>query len=344
MAVFTVFNIGTGHSRDESNTLMVRLYNAVQATDAHRVGGPNAGNLKMINDGIGKSYDEGTGKVSSNLLAQAVGWGLKDKTRDTVDEIIDAGPDKVNLCGHSRGAIISVRIAAKLFEKAPQIRCNLFPVDPVKRTFLGTDAYNAQTHGNVDMYRQILMEGEQHFIFNVQRITHHAGGSASVRMPGDHGSATQSGQPVGMVAYMLCTNWLRMAGSPMGDGPFTEPQLCDAYARITAANPARRVKNRTVRTFRDLDRGKRITVGQGRSKTFGRMGVTNEFEDHHYFVNENHAHLFAARWPNLFGVLTGKIPFDMRMQHQLRSESQRLRAAAPRSFNALPDAYKELTG
>lgn len=340
MSVFTVFNIGTGHTRNEPNNILVRLFARCGAADAEHVGGANQ--LKLINDGIGAEYDEDTGKVSKNYFAQATGWGLKDKTSDTVDLIERARPTTVNLVGHSRGAIISNRIAAKLSESMPGTRCNLFLIDPVKRSFLGTDFYNAKTHDNTGLFRQILMENESSWLFEPQKIAHSGASTNSVRMPGGHGTATQTGQPIGMVAYMLAVNFLRTCGSEMIDGPFTQSQLADAYAAITMANPARRHNGTLGRQVRDLDSGKfgfRNLTNRSLASSFG---VSNEFSHHKYFINNDHARHFSSQWPNAYLALTGKAALSHSAQLQLRAEVRRMRSQASRAYQALPKAFQQM--
>lgn len=340
MSVFTVLNIGTGHTRNEPNNILVRLFARCSGADAEHVGG--ATQLKLINDGIGADYDEDTGKVSKNYFAQATGWGLKDKTSDTVDIIKRARPQTVNIVGHSRGAIISNRIAAKLSESLPGTRCNLFLIDPVKRSFLGTDFYNAQTHDNVGLFRQILMENESSWLFEPQKVSHSAASVNSVRMPGGHGTATQTGQPIGVVAYMLAVNFLRTCGSAMIDGPFTQVQLADAYAAITMANPARRKNGTLGRQVRDLDAGKSAFRNLTNRSLASSFGVTNDYSHHKYFINNDHARHFSAAWPNAYLALAGKGALGHHAALQLQSEVRRMRGQASRAFQALPKNLQQL--
>lgn len=340
MSVFTVLNIGTGHTRNEPNNILVRLFTRCAGMDAEHVGG--ADQQKLINDGIGAEYDEDTGEVSKNYFAQATGWGLKDKTSDTVEIIEKARPTTVNLVGHSRGAIIANRIAAKLSERMPATRCNLFLIDPVKRSLLGTSFYNAETHANVGLFRQILMENESSIMFEPQKISHSSAATSSIRMPGGHGTATQVGQPIGMVAYMLAVNFLRACGSHMLDGPFTEAQLADGYAAITLANPARRKGGSVGRTIRDLDAGTLGFRGLSNRSLAAKFGATNEFSHDKYFINDDHARHFMSQWPNAYLALTGKAALSFAAQLQLKAELQRMRGQASRAYQALPPAFQQM--
>lgn len=340
MSVFTVLNIGTGHTRNEPDNILVRLFTRCAGADAERVGG--ASQLKLINDGIGADYDAATGEVSKNYFAQATGWGLKDKSRDTVAVIARNRPQTVNLVGHSRGAIIATRIAAQLADRLPGTRCNLFLIDPVKRSLFGSDHDNAQTHENVGLFRQVLMENESSIMFEPQTITHSAASTNTVRMPGTHGTATQTGQPIGVVAYMLAVNFLRTCGSEMLDGPFTQAQIADAYASITLANPARRSGGRVGRSIRDMSSGAFGFKGLTNRGLAAKFGATNPFSHHAYFINPDHARHFASQWPNAFLALTGKAALSFSAQLQLKAELQRMRGQASRAWQALPPAFHEM--
>lgn len=339
MSVFTVFAIGTGHSRAERDTLMVRLYNDCQGTGAEHLGSP-VSQAKLVLDGIGKDYDPTTGEVSSNMFAQMTGWGLKDRSADAVEHIMRLRPDVVNLTGHSRGAIICVRIAAKLAEKLPGTRCNLFLVDPVKRSLIGTDHDNAETHSNTGLFRQMIMENESSWAFKPQAIRHsHAAGN-TVHMPGTHGTGTQTGQPVGMVTFMLVANFLRLCGSAMRSAPFGPAALCDGYSRITLANPVKRRAAGVGRVFADLDSGGRGFKVGGHRGTGGVFGPGNAFKDDSYFINGDHAKHFTQAFPMVFGVMTGAVRPDPSIQMRLAGELQTMRSQAPRAFQTLPAAFR----
>lgn len=339
MSVCTVFAIGTGHSRAERDTLMVRLYDDCQGTGAEHLGSP-VDQAKLVLDGIGKDYDPITGKVSSSLFAQATGWGLKDKSADAVEHIMRLRPDVVNLTGHSRGAIICVRIAAKLAEKLPGTRCNLFLVDPVKRSLIGSDHYNTETHGNTGLVRQIIMENESSWAFSPTSIRHsHASGN-TVHMPGTHGTGTQTAQPVGMVTFMLVANFLRLCGSAMRSAPFSPADLCDTYSRITLANPLKRRKGGTGRVFTDFDSGSRGFKFGGHRGTGGTFGPGNAYKDDSYFINGDHAKHFTQAFPSVFGALTGAVQPNPSTQMRLAGELRMMRTRAPRAFETLPDAFR----
>ncbi|MCA9544264.1 MAG: hypothetical protein KC613_07725 [Myxococcales bacterium] len=345
MSVFTVYNIGTGHASNEQANLLVRLFNRTVGIDARQDRPGRAAQYRYINDGIGKSYDARTGRVSTNMFAQATGWGLKDKTEETVDVIRRINPRVVNLVGHSRGAIIAVRTAAKLSKRAPDITCNLFLVDPVKRSFLGKDEDNAATHGNVRLFRQILMESESSWLFEPQKMSHSSAATNSVRLPGSHGSATQTGQPIGVVAYMLAVNFLRLCGTALSDTPFSPVQMADAYAQITLMNPVHRrngVVGREVANW-DGQREKKFRGATDR-RLDSRFGAENPYLHHAYFVNNDHARAFMQSFPNTFLALTGKVRVDRLMGRALQRELQQMRAQAARAFQTLPTAYREFAG
>lgn len=349
MSVFTVFAIGTGHSRHESNTLMVRLDQSCKGVGAQHLGSA-VPQMKYILDGIGKSYDADSGKVSSNIFAQATGWGLKDKAEEVIEHIQRLQPTVVNLTGHSRGAIICTRIAALLSVRMPGTRCNLFLVDPVKRSLIGSDTFNTETHHNVRLFRQIIMENESSFLFEPTKIDH--GGSAArntIHMPGRHGTATQTGQPIGVVAQMLAVNFLTLCGSDMGQAPYTAAELSDAYGRVNLSNPVKKKKSSwfgfggggSGRSFQDLDAGKRVFGFSGGRSLGSSFGAKNAFRDDEYFINNDHARHFQSVWPDLYMVLTGQVVPSGRLLERVLVQARSVRQRAPRAYQSLPEAFRE---
>lgn len=341
MSVFTVFAIGTGHSRAEQNTLMVRLYNACDAVDAANTGSPMP-QIKYILDGIGASYDATTGKVEKNLFAQAIGLGMSDKAEEVIEHIRRVRPRVVNLTGHSRGAIICVKIAADLAEQMPDIKCNLFLVDPVRSSVLVSPEESAKTYGNVKLFRQIVMENETKFIFDPTRISHGGAATNTVHMPGTHGTATQTGQPVGMVAYMLAVNFLAFNGSAMRDRHYTPQQLCDAYSRINQANPVKRGGGGKGRAFQDMDSGGGWSFSLSGMRDLMGFGRKNEWQNHDYFINNDHAKQFMTIWPELFLALTGKASVSTSAMPRLKDDVRKARIQAPRAFSTLPVELRTL--
>jgi hypothetical protein len=121
MGHLSIFNIGTGHDRRETSNLLIKLFHDSPARaileesindQNHKFGDVD---YKVINDGIGTS---GVGKKFVQLTGFGTsGFGIKRISDRMFDLVTRVKPSEVTIVGHSRGAVIAVRIAALLFNK-----------------------------------------------------------------------------------------------------------------------------------------------------------------------------------------------------------------------------------
>jgi hypothetical protein len=329
MSLFNVFNIGTGHNRNEKNNILVILKHTTIGDDySENMEKNKHQHINYINDGPGsKDPEDGGGTAIGKLLTlkgvagQLQGWGIKDKTDATVAAIKKMDPAIVNLIGHSRGAILSMRIAAKLYEADPvRPTCNLFLLDPVKFSCLGTDYYNREIHDNVDSLRIIVMEEAQNK-FSLLTIKRRYAGHRTrsdvpsdcyIRMPGTHGTCSQiTGHPIGNVTLETIRRWQKDVGSkPIH--VWRDTQLINEYSRILSINPI--VKNeggmltRLVNNQEPYQREpKMLESKEGeRISLLKKKKITNARRGDDLFVNEEHAALFMKTFPGLFDYLNEK--------------------------------------
>ncbi len=199
MSTAAVFCIRTGHDHFEDANVLVKLWRACSFADLG-VAGNHTG------DGIpGRSGDriaDPTGATPGNggwkwinEGQNSIGGGMKSQTAANVKHIMALRPDHVVLVGHSRGAILCLRIAAKLQAQlgtySPQ--CFLFLYDPVKRLRQGTDKYNRTVHANVRKRLIVAIEDEGGKKAGVKKFKLAVSGRAVVPRPpsfagGLHGS------------------------------------------------------------------------------------------------------------------------------------------------------------
>ena len=307
------------------------------------------GSFKVVNDGPG-STDEGGGiggKIAS-VPGNALGGGSTKGVKTTTDLMVDMAArlnaTQVNICGHSRGAITSVRIAAKLYEASPMLPVFLFLIDPVKRMAMGTDFYNREIHPNVRDVRVVVMEGVgDKVLFKVLSLKTRASGAVSrhdltadefTRMPGALGTATQVDAPIGQVTFQFARQFLARNGAPVGAGAWDNLQLCDHYFLIPLRNP---IVTRGMVTTRVVnDGGANLNVSKAsRADRLDGLGITNRFRDHPIFVNEHHYDLFRSGFPSLAAYFSGS--GGALGDAAINGEIARLRGV-------LPNGYALLTG
>lgn len=224
--VFSVFNIGTGHTQKEPNNTIAALGHA--CTDD-----------KVINDG------------PTGVMGNAQGWGMNDATRRTVDAIksVRPRPAQVNMTGHSRGAILCHMIAHALYEDPATrtIKICMMVLDPVhqsKLTHKGAEALD--DNPSLLSYHAIIMENEDKKIFgNVAFPFKFVKASADVQtrmhfinMPGRHGSGSQNlTSPVGKAVFHLIQNYMRARRSTFNTPVPTPLDMCELFAEIHLLNP-----------------------------------------------------------------------------------------------------------
>ena len=143
-----IFNIGTYHHYTEPQNLLVKLWKE----DC------SFGDLGVIENQSGKHHGQAaldvyrkkgltrsgnTGYMWINDGANETGTGILPQTDINVKLLLDIHEretlESVTIVGHSRGAVLALRIAAKLFEVQPDVPCHLLLYDPVKRMAEGTD-------------------------------------------------------------------------------------------------------------------------------------------------------------------------------------------------------------
>ena len=222
-SVFTVFNIGTGHKRDEVNNTVAQLYRRCQGT-------------KYINDG------------PLGVLGQMQGFGMNDKCQATFDAIVAAKPTVVNMTGHSRGAILCHMLAHKLFvsPETQHIRINIVAIDPVHQSKLKHEgAESLDGNPKLMSYTGLIMEHEDAAklgvaFFPFKQVTAPADVQERmhfINMPGKHGSGTQEAtSAIGQTVYQIVAQYLRARGTEFVDSPPTPLDMCDLFAQIHQEN------------------------------------------------------------------------------------------------------------
>jgi len=350
MGQLNIYNIGTGHHRGETNNLLVLLHRDCPARDATGIASSKGGTWKIINDGAG-STDEGSsiGAKLKSIGGNAQGTGGSRGVMNATDAMLDlyeaTKPDQVNIVGHSRGAITSVRVATKLFERAPNTPVNLFLVDPVKRMAQGTDFHNREIHPNVYRMMVVVMEdvGDKG-LFKVMSLKQRGAGDKKrthlptdkfIRMPGSHGTATQVDGPIGQVTYQIARRFLRDCGAPVGPDIWSDRRVCNEYFKVQLMNPlvARNPKKPNDKVRVVNDNGKMVDVAKhSRRDRLDGLGIKNRMHGHAVFVNEHHYALFEGIYPHLAVALDNGYELD---DPRVAVQVTALQSDCPRGYELL---------
>lgn len=342
-----IFNIGTWHHHNEDSNVLVKLWKECNYTDLGVIQNQSVlhvGKEALELSKIAEPMDDGYKWINDG--ADSIASGITKQTNVNVEIVQNLKKrknlHKVVIVGHSRGAILAIRIAAML----PDIGCHLFLYDPVKRMVQGEDAENREIGGNVGSIKVIVME-DQSFMhvddFNLLTVKSRANGSPDrqdlenseyTRLPGTHGTATQvTGHPIGRVGHLLAQKWLEKRGVKL-KGNFSKDALLKAYCEISRKNPVSRNSFGTlIRKVNDESEKsgyKNVKVGGNRTAKLDAKVGKNVFMGTEFFVNEQHHGLFKAAYPTLCDIITKNTIIGQK--NVLDNELQKLLDADPPTY------------
>lgn len=161
------------HFIDDSS-IQMRLFDGVgcKGTKNH----PRPGNYTW--DKQFKKTERQPNEIISHHLAKATGEGMQaliQEAEDYIDFIIKKNskgtlPKTINLKGYSRGADACIRLANRIYEKYPQIKINMFLVDPVPGPFHRDDDGSYIIPGNIERLDVTFMKDEKIRFYKPQHM------------------------------------------------------------------------------------------------------------------------------------------------------------------------------
>ena len=328
-----IFNIGTWHTHTENCNLLVRLWTDCLSGSFENLGviENQNGNKKKGNEPFQNTANwKHPAKKNFTWIndgADSTGDSIPDQTESNM-KVLEALSNKesienVVIVGHSRGAILAVRIAAALYQRQNHVKCHLLLYDPVKRMLQGFDSENREIRDNVKSIVVVAMEDQTQDDFKLLTIKRRTAGqkghadlaqSEYIRLPGTHGTATQlTGHPIGQVGYILAYMFLEKRGIKIA-APSLSTDLLKAYCRIPRINRIsikggvkyRNVNNyeeqkhfKIIRTGTFKQETNDVKVGGHRTAKLDEKAGRNIYLGHKFFVNQQHFGLFAAQYPNI---------------------------------------------
>lgn len=143
------------------------------------------------------------------------------ETLHSIDSIYeDTEITQINMVGWSRGAVTSLRQANYLSTAFPNIKINIFSVDPVAGLGQDTDygSYASNTlPDNVDNYIIIFAGNEDRFAFPPLPLPKNETGTTPryvyLQFPGDHSNVAKKDNDSGAIVAHLCCKFLIANGS-----------------------------------------------------------------------------------------------------------------------------------
>ncbi len=287
--VFTVFNLGTGHKQSETNQTIVHLYK-------------NCMGEKAINDG------------PLGVFGSIFGSGMDAKVRDTVKLIAAKTPVRVNMVGHSRGAVLCHLLANDLVNNpaTQSVRINIMAFDPVHMSGGHGDRSSTLPAGSIDSYVAVIQEHESKGIYPVTMVSGNDPlfeKSIFVPMPGTHGGLQINTTTPGQIGVQMAARYLAHHGSGTGHLVMPLKQVCNLFGKLYLESPVKYNKKGLVKKREVL--GKWLGVDK-RTQTIDKamqlMGNKDEgmdFRNTPYFFNLYHAYAFRESFPALYRRFEG---------------------------------------
>lgn len=335
MSVFSVFNIGSGHDRTETNNTIGNLY--LSCAPPHR----------HINDG-------------PNTMAKGMDKGVND----AMQAITLARPSKVNMAGHSRGAVMCHMIANEI-ARNPRLRhieVNIVALDPVNMSRAGDKATKLSAGVSLGKYVALVMENVNGMAAHTFPPTAVATADAAFEtrmkfmpMPGTHGSGTQChSSAIGRAAHATMMRCMAKWGTTF-TVPLPSPfAVCNHYAEIHVKNLTRFDKKGLIaKRLISTDAKKQMatsdndpnvnfawqSVGSGRVKAlaanYERMVAARngpkapvDYRNTPYFFNEFHAACFRKAFPAMRARIW-KYDFSPATQDAINIEIARIERLFP---------------
>lgn len=304
--VFSVFNIGTGHTAKEINNTMASL------------------GRECLNQLESKTNDGPMG-----LLGKTRGWGMDKKCDDTVKAILARKASAVNLAGHSRGGVLCYMIANGLAAKGFAGKVNMVVLDPVNMSIHVQKATELRQGINLGNHVAIVMENVTNVMFpltevkplDVQFRTH----MCTYSMPGTHGSGTQfMTSAVGEATKGMIKYFMQLWGTRFSTLAPNPGDLLELFAGIHAENPVHYdakglVKDRFVFDdtkgmnnrkdfeggFQNVGRHEQIGALLKGGTRPAKTRETRDYRDSPYFFNAFHADCFRRSFPEVYRRFVG---------------------------------------
>jgi hypothetical protein len=313
--VFTIYNCGTSHNRQNLDETVANLASRTEGAENRDW---------MINDGPGSfskhvngsasAYERGLAAKAHTPGSRNPATGMKEKfslgiakgivtgegwehnvehTMAVLNATVDL-PRVINMAGWSRGAITCFMIAHALYEnqRTRSIEVNIFAFEPVPGPGNFDDPNKITLPPNVRNYAAIVEQDERRKIFRPALVTPEEAQGVKAKfyyLPGIHSTPVfRTKNEVGLIAAFLAHKFLQKHGTRISGAIQLSPRdLCELYAKVR------------------LDMGKYRSNHGGFLQALGVQArkTVNNMQDTEYFVNDHHVHQFRKTFPQIWSAL-----------------------------------------
>jgi hypothetical protein len=336
--IHNVYCIGTGHDSTEAAQLfpqVVARYDQTPPDQKHLLEGVGSKAFRGFQAGDAPPLPLSSDDTTSRLRGKATGKGWGSNVKRVITDLVNADRmtpiSRVNLVGHSRGAVTCHMIAHAIDHVfRHRVPCNIFAFDPVPggitdfSTWMELSAGDRETLGlngktaevlpaNVRNYFGILMEKDDKAFFGILGAgrLQTSGGTQVSHLPmyGKHGDCVKSdlvGYPASKIALSLLLENLRGWGAAVDDQQVLGPDgYIEQYARlyrkwVEAGSNPKKVSNWSKSTFA-TGLGISLVGGlpalgffSGYWRNRRADDIANDLRSHRYFLNYHHRDSFHA--------------------------------------------------
>ena len=355
--VFTVFFCGTDfhrHKTDELVAEMARMAVGKEYENFLILDGPGSDTGKKMPGKFNpftKNKEEkkrfgkkemGHTHINTKLWGGIAGTGWEDNIIHAMATIAELKklPSTINMLGWSRGAVSCTKLAYVLNRVFPQVKVNIFAVDPVAGIGNKADRTNSNIFRNVENYCALLAMDENAKSFkpqNLKRVKFHSRRTNAVflPMPGNHrGSVvlhSNVNKGVGaspLVSWHLAYEFLVAHGTRLKGrlvNNLDESRMLELYADMM-------LKRKLYDSQKDSGVAAWI-IGLGfKQRRFVSHHLAQYVLMPQFFVNLHHFHLFKRRHPQLFRWVfhapAGRTPSKHSTKTKIKSYAPRVDKSA----------------
>lgn len=374
-----LFFLGTGHHRETSNNILTQFYNAAKKSSGDITDPLSSTQFTHLFDGPGckgtekdptpgqYTYDPSTGeKISRHdtslgfkffqIIQKITGLFAGDGVEDNMIEALQVIkhleakgqlPTTINMFGHSRGADTTLRLANILRLTHPEIKINIFAIDPVAGFGRASHKQAVTVPQNVDEYVSILSVDENRPHFEAQdksklNIEAPERTKAHFHMrPGEHNIALRfKGDKTQGVAKLCWDDMYHFAGRH-GLNLTTMPQYVDTSEESKPSySPAEKLTDpERFKLFYEIKTNIWFYQKQRQLKVEERDFLAHKDDyclESNYFLSQDHRELFKKLYPNLFDYLFQK-GIEKKSIKDVRHDAEKLLHDHPDIFATLKE-------
>jgi hypothetical protein len=242
---------------------------------------------------------------SSNLEGLLSGSGWDDNVIHAIATISELNPlpERINMIGWSRGAVICTKMAFLVHKIYPRIEFNIFAIDPVAGTGNRANKDTSTIKENVRNYLAILMKHEFRKIMQPQDMDRveisKMTNTIFLPFPGIHSTpvryASKDGETA-QIVWSLAYSFLTHFGTQFSTFPspkYSGQEICNLYGKMVASKNRGNVLQKTW-----IQKKGPLLKTRNFAENIDKYVVEAD-----YFINEHHRETFIRTYPKCYAFL-----------------------------------------